>query len=368
MVQPYNQGLAWQQRVSTFALLAAFSSFTLGVMLPWNLRTQRRAEAPPISQPVREIPTPVAPSPSETSQPDASSDTPTEEETPAAPVPTESSPPAAGLGIPPIKSAIAARTEAVQVSFQNLENRRFNFAVPERFRGKTIKQVSLPPGRKVIALTFDDGPWPKTTEQILDILKENNIKATFFWVGAALTNHRDIAKRVADEGHALANHTWNHRYHRVSQAEAAREIDRTADLMEELTGTQTFYFRPPGGVMNNGLVDYVYSQNYANIMWSVDSQDWRSSADAIAKNVIGDAKSGGIVLMHDGGGNRTPTVKALPGIIKELKQQGYEFVTLPELLEMADDHMTHQEIAEQEKEALEMSGSSESGGGEQPSQ
>jgi peptidoglycan/xylan/chitin deacetylase (PgdA/CDA1 family) len=358
VVQPYNQGLAWQQRVSTFALVAAFSSFTLGVMLPWNLRLQRRSAAPPVSQAIPENSAPIVAAPPEISPADAS---------PNAPVPPAETD-ASNSGISPIKTAIAERVAATQVSLQNLEDRRFNFTVPERFQGKTIRSVNLGGEHKAIALTFDDGPWPTTTDQILKILKENNIKATFFWIGVTLSEYREIGKRVANEGHALANHTWNHRYYKYGLAQATEQIDRLDNLIAELTGTRSFYFRPPGGVLNNGLVDYAFSRNYANIMWSVDSQDWKSSAEAIAKNVIANAKPGGIVLMHDGGGNRSQTVKALPIIIKELKQQGYEFVTVPELLQMADEHMTNEEIAAQEKEARELSGNSESGGVEQSPQ
>ena len=88
--------------------------------------------------------------------------------------------------------------------------------------------------------------------------------------------------------------------------------------------------------MDNGLLDYAFKQNHVNILWSVDSQDWKASSDKIIDNVLKQAKSGGIILMHDGGGNRSATIKALPIVIKKLKEQGYTFVTVPELLKLAD--------------------------------
>ena len=151
-------------------------------------------------------------------------------------------------------------------------------------------------------------------------------------MGSALKNQKDIAKVVVNEGHVIANHTWSHRYQKYSPSGAAEEIESTAKLIEELTGIESPMFRPPGGVLDNGLVDYVLKKNYVNIMWSADSQDWKSSSEGIINNVLKQAKSGGIILMHDGGGDRAATVKALPTIIKKLKEQGYTFVTVPELL------------------------------------
>lgn len=106
---------------------------------------------------------------------------------------------------------------------------------------------------KVIALGIDDGPWPKTTLEMLDILKQNDVKVTFFWVGQALQANPDLAKREVGEGHAIGNHTWHHWYRRMDEATAKSEIDRTADLIYKTTGVKTALFRPPGGFLNNGL-------------------------------------------------------------------------------------------------------------------
>ncbi len=206
--------------------------------------------------------------------------------------------------------------------------------VPKSFRGKTLKQAKLPAKDKLIALTFDDGPWPGYTAQILDILKKNNTKATFFVVGQVLQHHPDLGKRIVAEGHIIGNHTWNHWYHFFNKQAASVEIDRTADLIYKTTGTKTTLFRPPGGILHNGLADYAKSKDYTVIMWSADSIDYAlPSPPTLVSRVVRQASPGGIVLLHDGGGPRKNTVAALPAMISRLRKKGYRFVTIPELLE-----------------------------------
>ncbi len=218
------------------------------------------------------------------------------------------------------------------------KEKRLTFVPPEPFQGKTIFEASVNDSEKVIALTVDDGPWPETTEQMLDIFKQNDVKATFFWIGKSLENSPEIARRVVAEGHAIGNHTWHHWYDSMDAATAANEIDRTAKLIYETTGVKTTYFRPPGGVLNNGLAKYAKEQNYSVVMWSVTSADTdpRAQPEAFVENVLKGAKPGAIVLMHDGGGDRSRTVKALPEMIAGLKKEGYRFVTIPQLLEMQE--------------------------------
>lgn len=209
------------------------------------------------------------------------------------------------------------------------------FSVPSKFQGKIIDNVSPANGEKVIALTFDDGPWHKNTLQMLEVLKKNNVKATFFWLGQILQEYPEIAKAVVAEGHAIGNHTWSHSYRQMNKDKSAKEIDDTAALIYKTTGVETLYFRPPGGILTNGVADYAKKKNYAIVKWSNDPMDYRPlPADKLVANVLRKAKSGDIVLMHDGGGNHSATLKAVPQIITKLKQLGYKFVTVPELLEM----------------------------------
>lgn len=294
------------------AFIAATASFLLGVTLPINLRA---------NQPLKPIQAQVL----TVSQ--------SQEQKPIS-------------NINQFKQAIAHRVEFSQQALAQLQGRRFHSTVPDQFQGTTIREAKLDSQHKAIALTFDDGPWPTTTTQILDILKKNNIKATFFWVGRYLQTYPDIGKQVAAAGHAIGNHTWNHEYLQYNEDGAAREIERTSSLIEDLTGIQTSMFRPPGGILNNGLAAYAQKKNYAVVMWSADSFDWRTLTESLINNVMRQAKSGGIVLMHDGGGNRARTVKALPDIIARLRKEGYSFVTVPELLQMQEQELKRQETAQ----------------------
>ncbi len=212
-----------------------------------------------------------------------------------------------------------------------------NLSVPPQFLGKTIYKVKLCNDEKAISISFDDGPWPETTNHILYILKKHDVKATFFVLGRNVQNYPARLKQIVQHGHVIGNHTWSHSYRYHNKLAAAREIDNTAALLYKITGVKTSLFRPPGGFLNNGLVAYASKKKYAILMWSVDSKDYYASGPNLLNKVIRQAKFGGIVLMHDGGGDRSNTVWALPHIIIELKKRGYKFVTVPELLKLGRD-------------------------------
>lgn len=216
------------------------------------------------------------------------------------------------------------------------EQQRLTYTAPKQFQGATLTEVNLKTAQDTVALTFDDGPWRRTTDQVLDILKQEDVKATFFWVGQAIQNEEETARRVVNEGHAIGNHTWHHLYHNMSPAEAAAEIDTTSRIIYETTGARTALFRPPGGYLTNGLADYAKGQGQTVINWSVSSSDTDPSIKSreLAKNVLSTVHPGSIILMHDGGGDRSATVEALPTIIHGLKAKGYRMVTLPQLLEL----------------------------------
>jgi peptidoglycan/xylan/chitin deacetylase (PgdA/CDA1 family) len=210
------------------------------------------------------------------------------------------------------------------------------FKVPAQFQGQVVHEATPPPNaEKVVALTFDDGPWKQTTEQILAILKQNNIKSTFYFVGQAIQENPTIARKVFEEGHAIGNHTWRHPMENIDAATAAQELGNTARLIYEATGgVRTYLMRPPGGNLEGDLANYAKQQGYMVNMWSADSSDYMVSAPLIVDNVLSQVKPGGIVLLHDGGGDRTATVEALPQIISALRSQGYKFVTVPQLMEL----------------------------------
>lgn len=234
-----------------------------------------------------------------------------------------------------LQPAVASQINAANNTIQNIENQRFTFTVPKEYQAQVVRKVDLDDANKYVALTFDDGPWKNTTDQILAILKKNNIRATFFIIGQHLKNNPEVGKRVAAAGHVIGNHTWHHYTHNMGLTVAEEEINRTADLIYELTGLKTNLFRPPGGVLTNGLVDIANEKQNVTVMWSTDSSDWlHKSADKITDNVVNRLVNGGIILLHDGGGKRDHVVKALPDIISNLQKQGYKFVTVPELLEI----------------------------------
>jgi peptidoglycan/xylan/chitin deacetylase (PgdA/CDA1 family) len=156
-------------------------------------------------------------------------------------------------------------------------------------------------------------------------------------IGQNLKYFPQIGQQVVADGHAIGNHTWHHWHRPMNQFTAIREVEDTSALIYKTTGVKTSLFRPPNGFLNNGLAAYARRLQDAVVLWSVDSGDWRGhrvSVRGLVNQVIEKARPGGIVLMHDGGGDRSKTVEALPKIIEELAQRGYKFVTVPELLRM----------------------------------
>lgn len=191
---------------------------------------------------------------------------------------------------------------------------------------------------KFIALTFDDGPHPAYTPQILEILSTHNIRATFFVLGKQISQYPEVLQMIAKNGNEIANHTYSHpRMRMISPSNLVKEIDKTHQLIHELTGKEPVLFRPPGGYYNKRIVESVRQINYKIILWSFtqDTRDWSNpGVRAIVDGVLKNAKSGDIVIFHDSGGNRTQTVQAVELIIEGLKQDGFNMITVSELLEI----------------------------------
>ncbi|MEM1426069.1 MAG: polysaccharide deacetylase family protein, partial [Cyanobacteria bacterium P01_H01_bin.130] len=142
--------------------------------------------------------------------------------------------------------------------------------IPQQFQGKVIYGGGLSNTDKVIALTFDDGPWPETTAAVMNLLKEHGGKGTFFVVGNLVQRYPDLVKRMVEEGHEVANHTWSHRLAYSPPTIAAQEIENATATIARHTGFSTRIYRPPGGILNNGLVNYARNKGYAILMWSTD--------------------------------------------------------------------------------------------------
>lgn len=186
---------------------------------------------------------------------------------------------------------------------------------------------SVEEGKK-IALTFDDGPHPYYTEQLLDGLQERGVKATFFVLGKHAEQYPDLVERMSDEGHLIGNHTYSHMQLNQRNTEAFKEeLIKTSRLIEELTGQEVQYVRPPYGTWNKKFEEEL---NMFPVLWTIDPLDWSSSNVAgIVNKVTNKARDNSIILLHD---EYKSTVTAALQIIDKLQEEGYEFVTVEEIL------------------------------------
>ncbi|MEY8755371.1 polysaccharide deacetylase family protein [Peribacillus frigoritolerans] len=191
------------------------------------------------------------------------------------------------------------------------------------------------PSKKRIALTFDDGPEDIYTPQILDILRQKSVKATFFVVGKQAREYPELLKQIYREGHAIGNHTWDHQHlPDLTNQQLIENVQFTTAEIEKITGLKTDLFRPPYGEIQDQQVALLNNRGYRSIMWTADTMDWSGvSAEDIQSRVKKNASPGVIVLQHNyHASGKFETVKALPQIIDQLRAQGYEFVTVPTLL------------------------------------
>lgn len=194
---------------------------------------------------------------------------------------------------------------------------------------------------KVVALTFDDGPWPDTTDEILDILEANGAKATFFTIGNQISSYPEQVKRAYDMGCEVCTHTWDHaagsgggtNICNMSSSEQIEEVSKGMEAIEDVLGVEApRILRAPGGNFYGDAVSTLQPYLDAEIGWDVDTEDWSRPGSSAIYEAIMSVKPGQVVLMHDGGGDRTQTVEALREALPELVKQGYSFITISELL------------------------------------
>jgi peptidoglycan-N-acetylglucosamine deacetylase len=186
-----------------------------------------------------------------------------------------------------------------------------------------------------VALTFDDGPNPPYTGQILGILARYQVPATFFCVGLQASAHPADVERMAADGHGLANHTWSHPFlPDLSRAQLAEQLDRTDEAVSRAAGgCGPGLFRPPYGSRSPDVLRWLGERGTPIVLWDVDPSDWaRPGAAVIAGRVLMQARPGTIILMHDGGGDRSQTVAALPLVIEGLLDRGFHFTRADALL------------------------------------
>ena len=185
-----------------------------------------------------------------------------------------------------------------------------------------------------IALTFDDGPHKAYTEEILEILDEYGIKATFFVVGSNAEKHPELVKREMEAGHEIGNHTYSHPHLTNIEADTLyREMLETETILMNLTEFRPKLFRPPEGVYSQTVSTTLERLDYIPILWTVDTNDWKKpTAEAIAQTVVEHTEPGVIILCHDFVSGKSNTPAALRIFIPKLMEQGYQFVTVSELL------------------------------------
>lgn len=189
------------------------------------------------------------------------------------------------------------------------------------------------PSSQSVALTFDDGPHPAHTPLVLDVLKRFGVPATFFCVGLHATGHPGLVDRIRDEGHQVGNHTWSHAYlPDLSQKQLAAQVERTAEQLSRYAAPETMPFRPPYGSRTPEVLGWLRDLDQSVVLWDVEPFDWAlPGAQVIADRVLADTQGGSIILMHDGGGDRSQTVAALPRILEGLLERGFEFSTMETL-------------------------------------
>lgn len=188
--------------------------------------------------------------------------------------------------------------------------------------------------KKVAALTFDISWGDKKVGPILETLKKEGVKSTFFLSGPWADKHPDIPKRIAADRHEIASHGYRHEnFSKMSNEMIAEEIGKTHEILKDLTGKEARLIRTPNGDWNEQVLDAISGTGYMAVQWSVDSLDWkRYEAGAMRDRVIKLIHPGAVILMH-ASDSAEHTPEALPMIIKELKKKGYKLVTVSELLE-----------------------------------
>jgi len=192
-----------------------------------------------------------------------------------------------------------------------------------------------------IALTFDDGPDPKNTPRLLEILKERNIKATFFLLGRSVTTYPQVVRLIVADGHEIGNHTWDHKdLSKLSESACMDELQKTHDAIIAACGVTPTIFRPPyGNVKMTERKAIMEKFHYPDIIWEVDTEDWKKpfSSEKVHNTILKDTKPGSIILCHD---IHSWTIDAMPSTLDELKAKGFQFKTITEMIKLEDDERT----------------------------
>lgn len=239
--------------------------------------------------------------------------------------------------------------------------------------GVRTRYSSVPTNEMVLAMTFDDGPHPTYTPRLLDMLKERNIKATFFMVGQCATAYPAVVKRIAEEGHEVANHSWSHpNLAPLKETKIMDQLQKTHDAIVNACGVAPILYRPPYGSIRMTQRKAIHDKfGYPTILWDVDPNDWQPprTVSKVHNRVLAQTKPGSIILCHD---IHKPTVDAMPGVLDELLARGYRFVTVTELINLdsqtAQKHaaLAAQKLAEEEAAKAAAAGAAATAAGTPP--
>jgi peptidoglycan/xylan/chitin deacetylase (PgdA/CDA1 family) len=205
--------------------------------------------------------------------------------------------------------------------------------------GARISYSSVNITQPVVAMTFDDGPHPSLTPKLLDILKERNIKCTFFLIGQNMKAYPQIVRRIIAEGHEIGAHTYTHcSLTSRSDAQIRSELQRSEEALMAAANYRPQLVRPPYGAINTRIKQLMFSEfGYSTIMWSVDPQDWRRpGVSVVTSRLVSGARPGAIMLAHD---IHPPTIQAVPAMFDQLLAKGYQFVTVSQLMNMEKANM-----------------------------
>ncbi|WP_052947754.1 polysaccharide deacetylase family protein [Aneurinibacillus tyrosinisolvens] len=243
---------------------------------------------------------------------------------------------------------------AILAKETNTEHASMNSSMNVRHRG--INCFSASPlykvnvKEKLIAFTFDDGPHPVYTRNVLKVLNKYQGKGTFFVTGQRAQSFSSVIKELDGQGHEIGNHTFSHpSMRKITSLQLQKEIQKADDTIYSLTGKYPVFFRPPAGIQNSAVISAAKKKNHIIVIWSKnqDPKDWANPGiETIVRRVTQHAEPGQIVLMHDSGVNRTQTVKALEKILSILSKQGYKFVTISDLVRQSTKEKTGDECVD----------------------
>lgn len=220
------------------------------------------------------------------------------------------------------KAMVEVYRSAEELKAQDRRERRRGLVLPKLSRGN--------PKLKQLALTFDDGPHANFTPQLLDLLKQLDVKATFFITGKMAEKYPDLVKRIAAEGHTVGNHTFSHvTLTKIPFEEAVIEYRANNDLLQRLIGKRVRFCRPPGGDYDEDVIRAATACNLTTVLWTDDPGDYANpGTQVLAKRTLSKLSNGGIILLHDGG---PETLKLVPQLVAYARKKGFQFVTVDEL-------------------------------------